>query len=815
MSLWNSLEELRQDVRYALRSARRTPGFTLVALLSLALGIGANTAIFSLIDTVMLRKLPVPEPQRLAELLHRFPGEPHLNGFSGRQYRYFLDRNRVFSGIIGTMRPANPGGSWFRVRMAASDTQSVEGVYVTGNYFSVLGLTPALGRLIGPDDDRPGAPSPVAVVSWPFWKSRFNLDRSIVGRRIVVEDVPVTIIGVAPRGFTGLQLESAQEIWLPGDDSHSALTLVGRLKPGVSLEQARAEMAVLYRRTVEEDKSGGNRFLRVMRFEMEPAGAGLSRVRDRFAQPLLVLMAVVGLILLIACTNVASLLLARAAGRHREMAVRVSLGAGRFRLVRQAIVESLVLSGTGGLLGVVLAQFGVAVLVRIIANGRAWDPIQLHVNLDARVLLFTAGVAVATALLFGLAPAVRAWGTAPAPALRQTGRAGETRLRRLFGKSLVVAQVALSVVLLTAAGVFAGHLSGLYSGLGFERDHVLLVTLDPSHSGYRRPQLAQPYQELLRRFQAIPGVRSATLSGVTPIQGAGANRDVTVEGYQAAPGELRYLAENWVAPRFFETYGTPLLAGRDFRFDDEGRPRVAIVNRAMARHYFGSASPIGKHVLFDGEDKPYEIVGLAGDAKYTDVEGVTPRTIYFNAFQEGHLFSQFSIRTTGPPTAIAREVRRIAGEVAHTMPVDRVTTLADQVDADIVPQRLMAMVSRLFGVLGSVLAAVGLYGLLAYTVARRINEIGVRMALGATPGDAVRMVLGDALGLVCTGLLLGVPLAFWARRFAASLIPDLRVSITASLAFGTVAMVAIALLAAWVPARRAAHVDPMEALRHE
>jgi len=552
-----------------------------------------------------------------------------------------------------------------------------------------------------------------------------------------------------------------------------------------------------------------------MKFEMEPAGAGLSRVRDRYAQPLVVLMAVVGLLLLIACTNVASLLLARATARQREMALRVSLGATRFRLARQVLTESLLLSGAGALLGVVLANLGAGALVRIIANGRDWDPIRLRVAPDARVLLFTAGIAVMTALLFGLAPALRAWGTAPASALRDAGRAGDTRFRRLLGKSLVVAQVALSVVLLTAAGVFVGHLSRLYAELGFQRDRMLLVTLDPSRSGYRRAQLAQPYQELLRRLQTIPGVRSATLSGVTPIQGAGANRDVTVEGYQSHPGELRYLAENWVAPKYFKTYGTPLLAGRDFSFEDQGRSRVAIVNRAMARYYFGDASPIGKHVLFDGDDRPYEIVGVVGDAKYIDVGEVTPRTIYFNAFQEGHLFSQFSIRTSGAPTAIAGDVRRMVQEVAKTVTVGRVTTLADQVDADIVPERLIVMVSRIFGALGSLLAAIGLYGLLAYTVARRINEIGVRMALGATPRDVVRMVLRDALGMVSAGLLVGVPMALWGRRFAATLIPDLRVSMAASLVFGAVAMITIALLAAWIPARGAARVDPMEALRHE
>ena len=825
---WSWLEALWQDVRYALRGMRRAPGFTAVVVVSLALGIGANTAIFSLIDAVMLRMLPVHEPGRLVELLHRFPGEPHFNGFSWQSYRYFLDSNRTLSGLIGTARASNPSyppGSWFRVRTGGPEPERVDGVYVTGNYFHVLGVKSALGRLIGPEDDHVDEPAHVAIVSWPFWKNRFNLDRAILGRQIVVDDVPVTIVGVAAREFTGCHIESRQDIWLPlalqtiaqPGNNYSRLrggdlTLVGRLKPDVSLEQARAEMMVLYRQTVADDKSGGARFLRVMRFEMEPAGAGLAGARDQFARPLLVLMAVVGLLLLIACTNVATLLLARAAARQREMALRISLGATRFRLVRQAITESLLLSGVGAGLGVLLAYFGAGALVRIMASGR--ETVVLHVSPDARVLLFTVAAAVMTGLLLGLAPAWRAWGTAPASSLRAAGAAGDTRFRHFLGKSLVVAQVALSMVLLAAAGLFLSHLSNLYANLGFERDRVLLVTLDPSRSGYRREQLAQPYRELLQRLEALPGVRSATLSGMTPISGVGANRDATVEGYQPSPGELRYIVENWVAPKYFETYGTPLLAGRDFRFEDEGRPRVAIVNRSMARHYFGDASPIGKHVQFDGDDRPYEIVGVVGDAKYGRVSEATPRTIYLNAFQDGKLSSQFSIRTSIAPAAVAGDVRRLVKDVARNITVDRVMTLADQVDASIVPERLVVTLSALFGALGSLLAAIGLYGLLSYAVARRTNEIGIRMALGATPSAMSRMVLRDALRMVCAGLAIGAPMALWGKSFAASLIQDLPVKSGVPIVFGA-AMMAVALVAAYVPARRAARVEPVEALRYD
>jgi putative ABC transport system permease protein len=816
-----------QDLRYAVRMMRRAPGFTSIAVLSLALGIGANTAIFSLVNTVILKTLPVREPRRLVELLHRFPGEPHLNGFSWGTYNYFLDHNHVLSGLIGTTRPPSPGGSYFQVRGEGLDAARVDGAYVTGSYFPVLGVRPALGRLIGPEDDQVGRPAAVAVVSWSWWKNRFNLDPAVVGKRIVVDQTPLTIVGVAAREFSGLVVESRQDLWVPlaelpvmhpersyVESRGGDLTLVGRLKPGVSIEQAVPEMAILYRQALaQEPNTGSQRFQRAMRFEMEPAGAGLSAVRDRYGKPLVILMAVVGLLLLIACTNVVSLLLARGAARQREIALRVSLGASRLRLMRQVVTESVLLSLAGTVPGVLLAYFGTDALVRVMASGR--EPIELHVAPDARVLLFTAGLAVITAVVFGLAPAFGAWAAAPASSLREAGRGGETRMRRLFGRSLVAAQVALSLVLLAAAGLFVRHLSSIYSGLGFQRDRVLLVTLDPSRGGYRREQLAGPYRQLLERLAGIPGVRSATLSAVTPVQGAGRNRDVTVEGYQPKPGELRYMLENWVAPKYFETLGTPLLMGRDFSFKDEGRPRVAIINQYAARYYFGAASPLGKHIRFDGEDRPYEIVGVAANAQYLDTHEVPGRIIYLNAFQEGRIMSQFSLRTSIAPGSVAMDVRRAVAEVLKNVPVARVRTLAEQVDATIVPERLIVMLSGWFGMLGAVLAAIGIYGLLAYTVARRINEIGIRMALGATRADVSRMVLRDAFGMVAAGLLVGVPAALWAGRIAASLLEGLRVGVGPSLALGAAVLVCVALAAAWAPALWAARVDPMEALRHE
>ncbi len=811
-----AFERLSQDVRYALRMMRRSPGFTAVAVLSLSLGIGANTAIFSLINTLMLRSLPVEKPEQIVEFLQKYPGEPRGNGyFSWPSYEHYKKHNHVFSTLTAASPPSR-----LSIRNEGSEPETVTGEYVVGDFFSTLGVKPAIGRLIGPGDDR------VAVVSWSYWKGKFNQDPAILGRQLIVQDQPVTVVGVAPRAFSGLLVGSKTDIWLP-HSGRGGLYLIARLKPGVSIAQARAEMSVLYQFTIEERaKTNKDPLVQQLKIEVEPAGAGLSRLRDQYGRPLLALMVVVSLLLLITCTNVASLLLARGAARQKEMAVRVALGAGRVRLMCQVLTESVMLSGAGGLLGVVVAYFGAGALVRIMTSGRPMmgfpQPVEIPVQPDVTVLLFTAGVALLTGLLFGLAPARNAFASTPVSSMREVGRAGDTRFGRFFGKSLVAAQVALSLALLSMAGLFVRHLTNLQGiDLGFRRDNVLLVTLDPARSGYNSERLSVAYRDLLGRLEAIPGVRSATLSGATPISGAGASSFVIAEGHTEAPEARRYVNLNWVAPKYFATLETPLLAGRDFNFQDGGIPAVAIVNQAMARYYFGNANPIGKRFTLVQDWKnlggqPYEIVGLVGDAHYYEIREAPKRTIYLPAFQGGRVSGQtFVLRTSSDPSALAGAVRRTVRDALKTVSVARVTTLSEQVDASIVLERVIASLSGLFGALGSLLAAIGLYGLLAYTVARRIPEFGIRLALGATRSNLIRMVLTEAMTLVGVGLLIGAPIAYWGKGFAARLIQDLPVKTTGPIAFGVAAMIAIALFAAFLPARRAARVDPSEALRYE
>jgi predicted permease len=810
-------DTLFQDIRYAFRMLGKSPGFTAVAVLTLALGIGANTAIFTMTNGLLLRTLPVRDPGQLVELLHHQPGdpEPGYNGFSWNAYQIMRDGNHVFSEMI----------IWnlysFPVSADKLQPQTVFCGPVGGNFFQALGVRPAAGRLIGPEDVHTGYHAPVAVVSWSFWKSRFDLDPGIIGKKIVVNDEPLTIIGVAQRGFYGLSDETQQDVWWPVSLGPGwGAGLLARLKPGVSLEQARVEMGALFQRAVNAPDAGP--FVKEMQLRIEPARNGVSTpLSQMLSTPLTVLMATVGLLLLLACVNLAGLLLARGASRQHEMAVRVCLGAGRGRLLRQTLTESLMLSLVGGALGIFLAYFADLALVRVFASGRLMIGVPMHfealTNPDAHVLLFTLAIALLTGVLCGAAPAMSASNAAPASALQQASRIGESKSRRLFGKGLVASQVALSLVLVSSAGLFVGYLSHLQNlNLGFESDHLLLATLDFADS-YDVAQFARLSQELTTRLDAIPGVSSATFSGLSPMEAPGPKAFAFAEGH---PEKRAQAFINYVGPNYFETYRTPLLAGRDFSPRDQGGSPVAIINETAARDCFGNENPIGRHLTMShitwvkGE-RTYEVVGVVGDAKYSDLQQPVHPTIYPDLLQQDFTGSQLAIRTRIAPDALARVVRETEAAVFTGVPIDRIRTMNEQIDSTIVPQRLIAALSAVFGALGALLAAIGLYGLLAYTIVRRTHEIGVRMALGAAGTDVMRIVLRDVLWMVCAGLAIGAPLGFWGKRVAASLIPGLPVSSPLPIVVAAAIMIVVGLIAAYLPARRAMNVDPMIALRYE
>jgi predicted permease len=788
-------------------------------VLSLALGIGANTAIFSLFYTIVLRQLPVPHPEQLVELVRDSPTELHWAGYWGwDKYEYFRDHNHVFFGITG-MSFDNLAS----VHAPRSEPETLIEENVPGNYFQVLGLKPAIGRLIGPEDVPVSGSGDVAVVSWSYWNRRFHRDPAILGSRIFYNDALKTVIGVAPRDYVGPRVGSRTDLWIP--EGHGDFTMLARLKAGVSIGTAQVEIAGLYRSLLQQNATRSKKPRVDARMELLPAGAGLVRVRDQYRKPLVLLMMVVGLLLLLACINMASMLLARSAGRQHEITVRVGLGASRKQLVRQMLTESILLSVTATLFGILFAYLATSALVKIMAGGRAFEHIEIQVQPDVHLLLFTAATALFTGLLFGTAPAWHAFRFAPVSALRQAGKGGDTWFWSLFGKGLVTVQVALSIFLVTAAALFLSHLSRLRNfNLGFRSDHVLLVTVDPARSGYKPEQLGALYQALLPRLEAIPGVHSASISGCTPLEGCGTpGRYMFAEGYVERAEDRRRAGVTFVSPGYFQTLGIPILSGRDFTFQDAGRPRVAIINQAMARRYFGGTNPIGKHITVDrnskpgwfGTDEPYEIVGLAGDVKASDLRDPPYPSVYFDMFQENQLMREFEVRTAGNPASVAPTVRRIMRDVLKRAPVTRVTTLAEQVDSNIVPEHLIATLSQLFGLLGAALAGIGVYGILAYTVARRTNEVGIRMALGASASDVSGLVLRDALALVIGGLIGGVVLVVSSRPLVMRLIEGLKPDDTAALLFGGWLIVAIALLAAYVPVRRAVRVDPMVALRHE
>ena len=839
------VQSLVQDVRYGLRMLRNNLGFTAIAVLSLALGIGANTAIFTLIDAVMLRMLPVKNPQELVSLNlapdTRFPRD--ANGDVSTQFPYpafvqMREHNEVLSALFAFKDTAGLSV------LVNGNAEMAHGELVTSNYFSALGVRSALGRDFAPVDDAAGA-EPVAIISYGYWQSHFGGEVSVLGRQIVINGVPVTIIGVAAPGFFGLQPGSAVDVYMPmamqpqiapgmadprtntGRSAFSAtnlwwVQLMGRLKPGVTPEQARANLDVIYRPAVLQglQPEAGKGPLIPPSLEVVPAGGGLGALRDAFSKPLAVLMVVVGIVLLIACVNVANLLLVRSSARAKEIAVRLSLGASRGRLIRQLLLESVLLSSFGGLLGLAFAYWGCTALVAMMQHGR--DAVLIDVHPDLTVLASTAVACVLTGILFGLTPALRATRVELTPALKQTAGSLRTTGERMYtSKVLVVAQVALSVVLLFAAGLFVRTLVNLETtNVGFSRDNLLLFGISPKNGGYKGQRYADLCGEIQDRIARLPGVKSATSSLLPLLSGNLWVGNIEVPGYSAGPNEHAFVSVLPVGDGFLSTMGIPLLQGRDLNSrDNANAPKVALINETLARKYWPNENALGRHFTLRGVGM--EVVGIVGDAKYMSLRGAIPPTVYSPYVQQmdGMPQMHFEVRTAGSAAALIPSVRRIVASIDNRLPLFDVETQTQQIDDLLYQERLFAKLVGFFAMLALALVCMGLYGVMSYSVARRTSEIGIRMALGAQRGNILRMVLRETMWLAGIGVVLGVIASFATAKIAshqvAGLLYGLKVTDTASMWVAIAFISVVAAAASFVPVRRAMRVDPMIALRYE
>ena len=821
------LDVLVNDIRYALRGLRNAPMLALVAILSLALGIGANTAIFSLIDAVMIRDLPVSHPEALVRVGFANNGDILTNPI----WEQVRDRQTVFNGVFAY------GEEQFDLTSGGVGRREL-GALVSGGFFSTLGLHPAVGRVFGSADDVRGCP-PAAVLSYGFWQSEYGGSADVVGRSISLERHPVPIIGVLSPGFAGINVGRAAQVYVPicarpilADSpgsldlrSHWWLHVIGRIKPGLTAEQARAGLASIAPATFAATLPGDwpaavqARYL-ARKFDVLPAGSGISALRMSYERALLVLMAIVALVLLIACANVANLLLARATVRQREMAVRVALGASRSRITRQLLTESVLLSLSGATLGIVFAQWGSRLLVASMSTRS--EPIVLDLAADPRVLGFTVLVAVATGVLFGIAPAWRTSRVSPNAALKSGGRSViGGRHHFAASKALVIAQIAISLTLIVGAGLLVGTFRRLaMADLGFRASDVLVVGVVPPTSDVDNgPRQRAFHAALVAGLQAIPGVQSVSLSQIVPVSGTLWNDILAVDGFSPPTADDSVADFNEVSDRYFETLATPILAGRAFTSGDRlGSPPVAIVNQALARKFFRGTNVVGRTLRygFDKLSGSVTIVGLVGDAKYTNVREPAPPTIYLAISQDSAPGRQINaeLRVPAGPMTIAPTVVQAIARVSPHATVS-LSSLSTRVSETLKRERVLANVSGFFGALALALAMLGLYGVMSYAVARRRTEIGIRMALGAGQRRVATMIVGEVSVVLAVGLVTGLVLAAASTRLITSFLYGLKPMDVTTLVGSMAMLAAVALGAAYLPARRAARVDPMDALREE
>jgi predicted permease len=847
----SSIEIAARDLRFALRMLRKSPGFAAVAVLTLALGIGANTAIFSVINAVLLSNLPVKDPQQLVFLTN--PDEQGLEIGFGDGDRDFvtypefqqLERNnQVFSGLVAASNFTKRIAVELPTTDSAANGAPAHISLISGSYFSVLGVTPILGHAFGPEVDKVRDANPIAVISYAFWQDRFGGAHDVIGRRIRILNTSYEVIGVAPPQFYGETVGANPDIWLPltmqsevfpGQDyllqetipfrKTEWLQAIGRLKPGATLAQAKAGIEVEFHQMMEAQTGGMSeekkrQFLN-QHLAVTPGSHGASTLRGDFGKPLLVLMAIVGLILLIACANVANILLARSAARQKEISIRVALGASGSRVFRQVLTESILLAAIGGAIGLLLAQWADAALLHMVSTTS--NQVRLDVHANMAVLTFTFGVSLLTGVLFGLTPAFQATRVDLKGTSR--GAAGSTTRpgRVPTGKILVVAQVSLSLLLLVMAGLFVRSFRNLsQTQLGYDRDHLLEFSVDPLSYGYRATEIPALDQDILLGIDATPGVGGATLIDNPLMTGRDSISPVTVEGQKPLPDDDAQARWDMVGPNFFSTTAIPILEGREITDGDSGNgQRVGVINETMARRFFPHSNPIGQRAFVHTTlgQAPFIIVGVARDAKqHSAKEKPFPRFYvpYFNPigkdWTEG---AAIIVRTARDPSSVSSVIRNVVKQAAPNLPTLAMETIDQRLADSLVTDRMIADLSGAFGVLAVILVCIGLYGVMAYATSGRTNEIGIRIALGAQRSGILWLILRESLLLVLIGAAIGVPLVLVAGKWITSLLFGLHPADPVALAFASALMFVMGVLASYIPARRATRVDPMVALRQE